>query len=433
MRLLPPIAGAGLLAVLVIVALALLPGAAAADGQRRAMVVGIDSYDALPDLQKAVNDAVAVSATLQALGFEVVQELDPDRRRFNMRLNEFLSTLSPGDEAVFYFAGHGVEIDGRNYLLPRDVPAATAGQEAFVTAESIAVDRVIELIRWRGARVSLLILDACRDNPFPRPPGRGAVPLGGSRGLGAMSVPEGAFILYSAGIGQQALDALDDVDPDPNSVFTRRLLPLMAEPGLPLPDLARRVRSEVQALAATVAHDQRPAYYDDLSGEFAFNPAPVPPVATPAPLPPSDPVAATCDILYREAREIDACFAFEAYLATCEEHPFRPLAEAYVTARCSDPAAAADQPPAPPPQPPLPTVIPAAPAPPAAASLAEMSCEQLWVARNRIFHEAGYCFQTERARSFFGNEGCTTTNPTLSSADEARVEEIRRMERSRGC
>lgn len=394
-----------------------------APAQRMAMVVGIDSYDELPDLQKAVNDAVAVAATLEALGFSVLLELDPDRREFNRRLNEFLAQLPPGGEAVFYFAGHGVEIGGRNYLLPRDVPAAGPGQEAFVTAESIAVDRVLDQIRWRGTRVSLLILDACRDNPFPRPPGRGAVPLGGSRGLGAMSVPEGAFILYSAGIGQQALDALDLADPDPNSVFTRRLLPLMAEPGLPLTDLARQVRSDVQALAATVAHDQRPAYYDDISGEFSFNPAVAAPAPGPAAPPPADPATAACDLLFREARQIDACFAFEVYLDACPAHPLRPLAEAYVGTRCGDPETAVAPAPDPPP----------ALAPPAAVSLAEMSCDELWVARNRIFHEAGYCFQTERARAFFGNEGCTTTNPTLSRADAARVEEIRQMERAKGC
>jgi hypothetical protein len=368
--------------------IALLWAPAAMAEARRALVIGIDRYDALPHLAKAVNDARAVAGTLQGLGFDVLLAENPDRRSFNQRLNDFLNAIRPGDEAVFFFAGHGVEIEGRNYLLPADVPAALAGQEAFVTAESIAVDRVLDSIRSRGTRVTMLILDACRDNPFPTPPGRSAVPLGGSRGLGAMTAPEGAFILYSAGIGQQALDALNTADADPNSVFTRRLLPLMREPGLSAPQLARRLRVDVQALAQTVAHDQRPAYYDDLTGEFAFVPA----AATAAPQP-----------------------------ATGLPPVISP----------SQPPAAA---PAPAPAP-APSAAPAAqPAPfGLPGSALPGTCQGLWVERNAIFKAFGYCFQSDRARSYFGNDGCFTDKPRLTPAAQARVDEIRALEKALGC
>ncbi len=236
---------------------------------RHALVIGIDDYAHVSPLQKARNDAEAVSAALDRLGFVVMTEIDPDRRRMNEALSSFSSQLEPGDEALFYFAGHGVEVAGRNYLLPADIPVARPGDEDFVTAEAIPVDRVLNIIQRRGARVSLLILDACRDNPFPI---EGARSLGRSRGLARVDPPEGAFILFSAGTGQAALDRLSDSDPDPNSVFTRALLPRLQEPGLDIHSLARDVRRDVRALARQVNHDQFPAYYDQLAGNFSFNP-----------------------------------------------------------------------------------------------------------------------------------------------------------------
>jgi hypothetical protein len=181
-------------------------------------------------------------------------------------VNSLSGRVSPGDEVVFYFAGHGVEIDGRNFLLPKDVPQALPGGEFLVTSRALALDSVLDLLRVRGARVSLLIVDACRDNPFPR---QGTRSLGGSRGLGRVdSPPEGTFILFSAGNGQTALDRLSDNDPDQNSVFTRILLPRLAEPGVPIHELSRDVRTAVRQLARTVGHDQFPAVYDQFDGNF---------------------------------------------------------------------------------------------------------------------------------------------------------------------
>ena len=185
----------------------------------------------------------------------------------NRQLQLFASRLEAGDEALFFFAGHGVEIAGRNYLLPIDIPDANPGQEDFVKAEAIAVDQVLDTIRARGTRVSILVLDACRDNPFPK---AGTRSLGGSRGLARMPAPEGTFIMYSAGVGQTALDRLSDNDPNPNSVFTRSLIPLLKQRGLSLTETARAVRRKVHKLASTISHNQRPAYYDEVTGDFFF-------------------------------------------------------------------------------------------------------------------------------------------------------------------
>ncbi|MEO0617940.1 MAG: caspase family protein [Pseudomonadota bacterium] len=238
---------------------------------RKALVVGINDYAHVSKLDKAVNDARAMSAALRSIGFDVLTVEDATRRQLNRALLDFTSKLNAGDDALFFFAGHGVEIDGRNYLLPTDVPDAAPGQDSFVKGETIAADAVLEAIRKREARVSILVLDACRNNPFQQ---LGTRSLGGRRGLARQIAPEGTFIMYSAGVGQTALDALSEDDPHPNSVFTRSLIPLLKNPGLSLTQTARLVRRDVQRIAATVSHNQRPAYYDEVTGDFVFTRGP---------------------------------------------------------------------------------------------------------------------------------------------------------------
>lgn len=242
-------------------------GIAAPLTSRRALVIGVDGYQNLSALQKARNDAQAVSNTLAVLGFEVTTLYDASRRDINSAVSTFANQIKPGDEVMFYFAGHGVEVDGRNYLLPSDVPMVNFGDESYLTGESIPAARVLDTFQRKGARSTILILDACRNNPFPQD---GQRSVGGTRGLVRMEPPEGAFILYSAGAGQTALDRLSDTDANPNSVFTRALLSRLQEPGMTLHQLAKQVRRDVQGLAATVNHDQFPAYYDQMSGDMVL-------------------------------------------------------------------------------------------------------------------------------------------------------------------
>jgi hypothetical protein len=123
-------------------------------------------------------------------------------------------------------------------------------------------------LRRRKPRVSLIILDACRDHPLAPPEWKSGEKPGG---LAKIDAPEGTFIMYSAWAGQRALDRLPEKDPDPvNSVYTRKLLPLLQKPGLSLTDLAKQVRLEVNALAASVSHSQTPAYYDGILGDYCL-------------------------------------------------------------------------------------------------------------------------------------------------------------------
>jgi TPR repeat protein len=240
---------------------------AAHAAKRVAFVVGIDSYDNLPEqqqLKKAVNDAQAIGEALVGLGYDVQKADNVGRTDFLRQWQLFLNRLDPGDEAAVFFAGHGVEIDGQNFLLPRDVPRVASGEEEVLKGSGLSLAALLDQVRDRHPQVGLYILDACRDNPFVDGKGRG---IGGTRGLARVEPPSGTFIMFSAGAKESALDRLSDNDPNPNSIYTRTLLPRLKASGR-ITDIARDVRREVRELAASVAHVQTPAYYDEVVGDF---------------------------------------------------------------------------------------------------------------------------------------------------------------------
>jgi hypothetical protein len=242
-----------------------------ADGARRvALVIGNDAYENLDHLQKAVNDARAISAALTQLGFDVISVENAPRRLMTQKIVEFAAKIGRGDTGFFFYSGHGVEIRGVNYLLAVDTPGANEGQEALITSEGIPADTIIEQLQERGAKVTMLVLDACRENPFKKAGSRG---IGATRGLAQITAPEGVFVLYSAGVGQTALDRISDNDPNPNSVFTRTFSHVLIAPGMTVQEMAKTTQAEVRKLAATVNHPQMPAYYDQILGQFTFTQA----------------------------------------------------------------------------------------------------------------------------------------------------------------
>ncbi len=256
--------------LIVIGACALLTAASPTLAAKRvALVIGNNAYENVPKLMKAVNDANAVSTELAKLGFEVVTADDVGRRAMSRALVELEGKVAPGDTALIYFAGHGFAIDGNNYLLPVDVPIAGPGEEGLVIDAAFAASRLADRLQEKGAATVILILDACRDNPFALP---GKRSLGNERGLARMDPAEGMFVLFSAGQGQSALDRLSDADDNPNSVFTRTLLAEMAMPGESMVQIAKKTQAKVRELAAKVSHVQVPAYYDQIVGDLYLSP-----------------------------------------------------------------------------------------------------------------------------------------------------------------
>jgi hypothetical protein len=254
----------------VIFAAALLAQAAPAHAEKRvALVIGNNDYRNVPKLQKAVNDARTMGDTLKQLGFAVMVAENQTRQAFSQTLLAFDATIQPGDTAFFFFAGHGFEIAGQNYLLPTDVPAATEGQEELVRDASILADRVVERLQRRGTRTAILVFDACRNNPFER---RGTRAVAGGGGLAPMTqLPEGVFSVFSAGPRQTALDRLSDHDDNPNSVFTRIFAKELLKPGDNLVQVAQRTRRVVSEMADTVHHKQIPVYFDQMVDDVFLN------------------------------------------------------------------------------------------------------------------------------------------------------------------
>lgn len=286
--------------------------------KRVALIIGNDTYAEVDPLQKAVADAEAVAGKMQAAGYETILRTNADRRSTNLAISRFTSVLVPGDIALIFYAGHGVQIDGENYLLPTDIAAPSGVSEGYVTAESIPLSDLLERVRRTGARTTVAIVDACRDNPFEARNGR---TIGGTRGLARIAAPEGTFVMFSAGAGQQALDRLSDGDPDRNSVFTRALLPKLEQDGLELRDMIFQLREEVRDLALSRNHQQFPAYYDELLGDFFIKPAAseraTPQVIQSTPEPAASNIRADFDL----ARSIGTQEAYSRFIATYQSHP----------------------------------------------------------------------------------------------------------------
>jgi hypothetical protein len=326
---------------------------------RLAFVVGINAYPHLPadaQLQRAVTDAGSVADALTRLGFRVTRmteatSLDDILGGFD----RFTHAIEPGDTVLFYYAGHGISLDDGNYLIPADVPALGPTDERIAKRHAIAERDIKQSLRAAGARVAIVVLDACRNNPFPA---RGTRAIGGgTRGLARIEATDGVYSLYSAREGQSALDRLSDTDPDRNSVFTRVFLKALETPGVNLSELGDIVRDDVAALARRANQEQVPAVSNDMIGArtvylagppsaaaaaAALPPPPVPPPAPPAPAP--DDIAWSFIATTTDARQLDT------FLARFPQSPHRAEAEARL-ADLGRATMAALPPPAPPAEP----------------------------------------------------------------------------------
>jgi len=251
-------------------AAALVMVAAPAQAEKRvALVIGNNDYENVPKLQKAVNDARTMGDTLKQLGFDVMVAENQTRQAFSETLLAFDAAVGPGDTAFFFYAGHGFEIAGQNFLLPTDVPAASEGQEELVRDASVLADRIIERLQNRNVRTAILVFDACRNNPFER---SGTRALAGGGGLAPMTqLPEGVFSVFSAGPRQTALDRLSNNDNNPNSVFTRTFAKELLQPGENLVQVAQHTRRLVSEMAETVNHKQIPVYFDQMVDDVFLN------------------------------------------------------------------------------------------------------------------------------------------------------------------
>jgi hypothetical protein len=220
---------------------------------RVALVIGNAAYASAPLLNPG-RDAAAVAARLSALGFQVIERRDATRAQMASALDETAAALR-GRQGVglLYYAGHGLQIDWRNYMLPVDMRIASA---ADVPAQSLDVQQVLEAFRAAGTRTNVVVLDACRDNPFA-----GAT---AAKGLAPLDAPPGTFLAFATAPGNVA----DDGAPgDGNGLYTRYLLEALQRADAPIEDLFKRVRTQVRRASGG---RQIPWESTSLEEDFAF-------------------------------------------------------------------------------------------------------------------------------------------------------------------
>ena len=277
-------------AVIALLTVLMLQGAAAAQAQRRAIVIGIAEYRELQGIVRPVGDARAVHDRLSQLGFNSGLVVNADGPTLQDAFNRFTASLQDGDVAVVYFSGHAGRVGGEFTLLAADAPPQGT-RERRQQPFGLLLTTIADDIRVAGAQAQIFFIDACRGDPYVS-----STPEFGASSCGELKepLPEGSLALFSASAGQRALDRLGDSDQDPHSIFTRTLLGHLDDAGSVV-RLARSVRTEVIELANSVQYQQTPAYLDELVGPpVVLVPSPsdlasAPPSAPPLPREPPPP------------------------------------------------------------------------------------------------------------------------------------------------
>jgi uncharacterized caspase-like protein len=236
--------------------------------KRLALVVGNSAYVHSAPLANPVNDATDMTAALKEAGFEVITGLDLDKRAFDLKVRDFARALAQADVAIFYYAGHGLQVSGRNYLIAVDAQLAS---ERDLDFEAVSVDFVLRQMELgRESKTNIVFLDACRDNPLSRSLARsmGTRSAALGQGLAQVQAGVGTFISYSTQPGNVALDGAAR-----NSPFTAALAKSLREPGRTLTSVMVDVRREVLGVTSG---KQVPWDHSALTGEFYFHTASAP-------------------------------------------------------------------------------------------------------------------------------------------------------------
>lgn len=234
-----------------------------ASADRIALVLGMANYEALPDLQNTTNDATAMAKTLEAIGFDVTLSLDATGNEVSRLLDDFAFRSEIADLALVYFAGHGIEVQGENFLIPVD---AQVQSNSDVQRQSVSLKQLLAAVD-RARKMRIVILDSCRDNPLgdtinavqstiSQTPTTQTVRGGG--GLAPADPDRGTLVAFAAKDGQVALDGAGT-----NSPFALALMEKMVEPGLEISLMFRQVRDSVLRQTGNL---QEPHTYGSLTG-----------------------------------------------------------------------------------------------------------------------------------------------------------------------
>ncbi|WP_176085788.1 caspase family protein [Martelella sp. HB161492] len=405
--------------------------------QRIALVIGNSGYSNVPFLPNAAQDARDVAEALRQLGFDVFDGYDLNRVDMLQLTSRMSDALQPDAVALFYFSGHGIQIGAENFVLPVD---ARGDDEVRLKASSVSLQTILREMEMRADR-NIVILDACRNNPFLV--GLKARSVGGaSRGLARIDAGVGSYIAFSTQPGNVALDGNGR-----NSPFTEALLTHLSEPDDDLHAMMRKVRSDVvSATDGSQVPWENSSLIEEIflgsdDGRAAGEKAAQSLVAAMPQLKPATvpPAPATRDFSWRVTGLDPGGDGFLALRsgAASNASMIGKLSEGTALAvlgvdgawihvateagqegwahsnwirqanRSTAPAAAEDQ------------------------------CQSLWLARNTLFDKYGYCFTSARGKAAFSNADCiagvTAANAPLTVAERAEVARIAALEKSFGC
>jgi len=226
---------------------------------RIALVIGNANYDAQP-LANPVNDARDIAEKLHKLNFDVTFISDANQQQMELSIQTFGKKLHPDSVGLFYFSGHGVQYEGKNYLIPIGAMYRVSAPD-HLRYKTVDVGYVLGVMKQSGSGLNIVFLDACRNNPF-----KSFSRSSKGRGLARISGPEGTLIAYSTAPGKVALDGSGR-----NSPYTYQLLNLMEQPNLPIELLLKKVRANVKS---QTGGKQSPWYEASIDGDFYFTPIP---------------------------------------------------------------------------------------------------------------------------------------------------------------
>jgi uncharacterized caspase-like protein len=227
------------------------------DEPRVALIIGNGAYTSGP-LKNAVNDALDVAASLAAKNFEVILVQNGNRNDMRNAIREFSTKINNGGVGLFYYSGHGLQVDGTNYLIPI---SANIEQKAEVDDECVSASSVLRVMEYSKNRINIIILDACRNNPFR------SFSRSDEKGITRMDPPKGAkqgsIIAFATAPGDVASDG-----DGRNGLYTSKLLKYIGSPDMNLEEIFKKVRIEVSNESAG---RQVPWENNSLTGEFFFS------------------------------------------------------------------------------------------------------------------------------------------------------------------
>lgn len=398
----------------------------AAAETRLALVIGNGAYTHAGRLPNPPGDAKLMAKALRQVGFTVTELIDAEATAMKRAMLDFGRTLRNSDAVgLFYYAGHGLQVNGYNYLVPVN---ANVADETEVGIETVSLTELLATMERPKKGVNIVILDACRNNPFARSF------RSGQQGLARVDAPTGSFVAYATAPGSVAADGSGA-----NSPYTQALAASMRRQGVPIEQVFKDVR---RAVLADSGGRQVPWDSSSLTGDFYFSgqgaaiatakPAPPPSVQPPAPTAAVDDRALEL-ALWNEVKGKSNPALLLSFLQQFPRGTFAAAAKSRLADLQRPP------PPAPSPTAPAPktTWTPIIPDSSRRAlgqpDLARLDCDRLWIARNELFARNGYCFGSERGHRLFGAAGCRTSSQDILSDLEKQNLLVIKAEESRRC